>query len=235
MPCQYTARLLCACSHLTDWRGTTESCQPNLSPLWPLVPLTRASTRGSVELCNLITAAPFSCPPCSVLFVERGFFISGTRTKGCFADVSDKSPLSQCNTGGMTQRCWISPWWARGLDWWVSLVTQDSQSGTTQFDFLNVYSFMDSKGKIKKKGKRSNARLHHADGCTPLVLFFIEPPNLLKLTINRGLSLSFPEKEFPPFFASCFFSEKESKHFGKDSPSGGWIVVNCSVRLRVKS
>lgn len=70
MPCQYTARLLCVCSHLADWRDTTESCQPNLSPLWPLVALTRAFAGRSVELCDLITAAPFfmSSLFCTVCF-----------------------------------------------------------------------------------------------------------------------------------------------------------------------
>lgn len=54
----------------------------------------------------------------------------------------------------------------------MSLGTQDTPSGTSQFEslffYFNVYSFMGRKGKIKKK--EANSRLRHADGCTPLAL-----------------------------------------------------------------
>lgn len=62
------------------------------------------------------------------------------------------------------------------MDWWVSLVTQDTQSGTSQFDFLNVYSFMDNKGKIKKEAMPDCAMLTVVL-LLPFVLFFIEPPH----------------------------------------------------------
>lgn len=83
----------CLFAHI--WK--TDGMEKKKSTVW-------RCARQSVHFFCSFTTTAF---PIFLFFFQRCFFISGMSTKG-FLVTSDNPLLSQCHTGGMTQRCWVS-------------------------------------------------------------------------------------------------------------------------------
>lgn len=97
-------------------RADNISCRVNIPPdfcLFAHIWKTDGMEKKFYHATICQTECPFFCSfvtsafPVFLFFIQRCFFISGMSTKG-FLVTSDNPLLSQCHTGGMTQRCWVS-------------------------------------------------------------------------------------------------------------------------------